>query len=105
MCPIPKARKLVMTPPRLLPANHIPILVGISSRVYHMLVMYTNAGDMVASATPNKKRTVIRPPKLLHAAVRATTAPQKRVLIDTYLPTGRRWMSIVVGYSQKRYPK
>lgn len=60
---------------------------------------------MVASAMPSKKRTVMRPPKFVHAAVRATTAPQKKVLIDTYFPMGRRWIRIVVGYSQKRYPK
>jgi hypothetical protein len=44
------------------PANHRPVLVGISSRVYHVEVININAGVIVASAIPSKKRTVMRPP-------------------------------------------
>jgi hypothetical protein len=65
-------------------------------------VINIKAGVIVASATPNKKRTVMRPPKLVHAAVRATTAPQKRVLTAKYFPVGRRAMSKVVGYDHPR---
>lgn len=89
-------------PIRTLPANQIPVLVGISSRVYQLDVINMNAGVIVASATPNKNRTVMRPPKLVHAAVRATTAPQNRVLAVKYFPVGRRAMSKVVGYDHPK---
>lgn len=92
-------------PPTELPANQIPSRVGISSRVYHVEVKNMKPGVIVASATPRKKRTVMRPPKLEQAAVRATTIPQKRVLTVRYLAVGRRVMRMVVGYSQMRYPK
>lgn len=69
---------------------------------YHVLVINRKAGVMVASATPSRKRTVIRPPKLLQAAVRATTMPQMNVLAARYFATGRRVMRKVVGYSQKK---
>lgn len=64
-----------------------------------------NAGVIVASATPSKKRTVMSPPKLVHAAVSATTAPQKRVLAVRYLAAGRRAINKVVGYTHPKYPK
>ena len=84
------------------PANHIPVLVGISSRVYQVDVMNMKAGVIDASATPNRNRTVIRPPKFLQAAVRATTAPQKNVLKVTYFAVGRRAIKKVVGYDHPR---
>lgn len=61
-----------------------------------------NAGVMVASATPSKKRTVIRLAKLVQAVVRATTAPQNSVLAVGYLAAGRRAISNVVGYAHPR---
>ena len=79
--------------------------VGISSRVYQVEVMNMNAGVIVASATPNKKRTVIKPPKLVQAAVSATTAPQNSVLAVKYFAAGKRAINNVVGYTHPRYPK
>jgi hypothetical protein len=105
VCPIPNAIRLENSPPTELPANQIPRRVGISSRVYQVEVRNMKAGVMVASATPSRKRTVIRPPKFEQAAVRATTTPQKTVLAVKYLAVGKRVMSTVVGYSQIRYPK
>jgi hypothetical protein len=61
-----------------------------------------NAGVIVASATPRRRRTVTKPPKLVHAAVRATTAPQNRVLAVRYFAAGRRAMRRVVGYTHPR---
>lgn len=84
------------------PENHIPTRVGISSRVYHMEVIKRKAGDIVASATPSRKRTASNPPKFVQAPVKPTTDPQKRVLIETYFPTGSFWISTDVGYCQKR---
>jgi hypothetical protein len=55
-----------------------------------MLVMYTNAGEIVASATPKRNRHVARPPKLEHAAVTATTAPQQKVTTVRYFDIGSR---------------
>lgn len=102
MCPTPKASRLDTKPPTELPANQMPTRVGISSRVYHVDVRNMKPGVMVASATPKRKRTAIRPPKFLQAAVRATTAPQNTVFTVRYLPVGRRAIRIVVGYSHKR---
>ena len=70
--------------------------------MYQVDVININAGVMVASATPSKKRTVMRPPKLVQAAVRATTAPQNSVLAVKYLAAGRRAISKVVGYTHPR---
>jgi hypothetical protein len=105
MCPTPKAKRLDNMPPMEFPANQIPIRTGISSRVYHVEVKNINPGVIVASATPSKNRTVMRPPKLVHTAVIATTIPQKNVLTVRYLAVGSRAIRIVVGYSQIRYPK
>jgi len=88
-----------------LPANQIPMRTGISSRVYQVEVKNMNPGVIVASATPNKNRTVIKPPKLVHTAVIATTMPQKNVFRVKYLAVGSRAIRMVVGYSQTRYPK
>lgn len=57
----------------------------------------------ILTQTPKRNRSVARPPKLVHDAVRATTAPQSKVTPDKYFPTGRRWMRTEVGYSQNRY--
>lgn len=50
------------SPPTEFPANQIPVLMGISSRVYQVHVMNIKAGETVASATPRKNLTVMRPP-------------------------------------------
>jgi hypothetical protein len=84
------------------PENHKPVRVGISSRVYHVDVINMKAGVIVASATPSKKRTAIRPPKLVQAAVRATTVPQRSVFPVKYFAGGRRAIKIVVGYAHPR---
>ena len=83
----------------------MPTRVGISSRVYHVEVRNMNPGVMVASATPSRNRTVIRPPKFVQAAVTPTTMPQKAVLAVRYLPVGSLEMRIFVGSSHTRYPK
>lgn len=90
---------------RTFPANHNPVLVGISSRVYQVEVINIKAGVIVASATPSRNLTVIRPPKLVQAAVRETTAPQNKVLAVRYFAVGRWAIRYVVGYDQIRYPK
>jgi|SRR5688572_17646238 hypothetical protein len=102
MCPTPKAIRLESKPPTELPANQIPTRVGISSRVYHVEVRYMKAGVIVASATPRSTLTVTRPPKFVHAAVIATTMPQKKVLAARYLAVGNLAIRIVVGYSQTK---
>ena len=90
---------------RTFPANHRPVLTGISSRVYQVEVINMKAGVTVASAIPRRNRTVISPPKLVQAAVRATTAPQNKVFAVRYFAIGRRAINKVVGYDQIKYPK
>ncbi|RYO87409.1 hypothetical protein DL766_005454 [Monosporascus sp. MC13-8B] len=68
----------------------MPVRVGISSRVYQVDVMNISPGKTVAYATPGRKRTVTKPPKLEHAAMRTTTAPKKKVLYERHLPTDKR---------------
>lgn len=63
-CPTPNASKLDINPPTEFPANQMPTLVGISSRVYHVDVKNMKPGVIVASATPSRKRITIRPWKL-----------------------------------------
>jgi hypothetical protein len=70
--------------------------------VYHVDVRNMKAGVMVASAMPKRNLTAMRPPKLVHAAVNATTAPHTRVLKERYFAVGRRAMRTVVGYSHMR---
>lgn len=56
-------------------------------------------GWQAASKIPSKVRTVTRPTKLLHAACKARTAPQRMILAERYLAIGTRWIIQFVGYS------
>lgn len=60
--PTPYAIRLATRPPNEFPENQMPVRNGISSRVYYVVVMNMNAGVIVASATPSRKRTAKRPP-------------------------------------------
>jgi hypothetical protein len=50
-------KMLATAPPNEFPAYEIPIRLGISSLVYHIDVIYTKAGEMVASSAPVRNLT------------------------------------------------
>ena len=83
-------------------AHHKPIRLGISSLVYHIEVIYRNAGLILASTAPVKNLATINPSKDLHAAVLATIIPQSAISTEMYLATGSVWIKNTPGYSQNK---
>jgi hypothetical protein len=66
--------------------------------------MMIKAGWTQDSKIPRRKRTVIKPAKLVAAAEQAMTAPQQKTLTARYLATGSFWSRRLVGYSPTSTP-
>lgn len=93
MCAIAYARSPPHMTPQDVPTNQAPWRRGCSSLLYHIPVMRLEPGIIADSAAPRRKRTAIKPPKFLHAAVKPMSNAQAYL---SYVNTVFCW-SLLVG--------
>lgn len=105
ICPMPKVNIpfKVLNNPNV--ATQIDARVPCSFCVYHILVMTTNPGVIVASKAPRRNLTVARPAKELHAADIIRRPPQIVIFVPRNFAIGNRCIKATPGYSATRYPK
>lgn len=67
-------------------------MVACSSRWYHVDESKTKVGWHTASKAPMNARNMTRPVKLCIAAIKAMQMPQRKMLRESHLAIGTRWM-------------